>query len=392
MWRGNHFRSGISLAVVGAVVATISCSDDPSSISRNPNRGGSSGAAGAGGSVSGTGGVVSGGTSGTGGSVGGTGGASGGAAGSAGSAGTAGTGAEGGEGGDGMGGEGGEAGTMMGGMGGMGGAGMGGMPGGTGGAGAGGAGAGGAGAGGKAGAGGAGAGGGGAGGAGAGGGGAGGKAGAGGAGAGGAGAGGAGAGGGGAGGAGGAGGSGGMQMAPNLYFTEYVEGGTTVADAFEVFNATGGPYNLAGCEIRVHYAAAAGSTAVTLSGTLAANDVYVLCLGNISFACDAVTAGLMNLSGDDAVELVCPVGNVPTPLDIIGAYGMGQDPGAQWGMGATATSTVTLRRNCNVTIGERNATNAFTPGTQWTGRDEGNIAGLGGRLCPCTMANQNICP
>jgi hypothetical protein len=180
-------------------------------------------------------------------------------------------------------------------------------------------------------------------------------------------------------------------MAPNLYFTEYVEG-INVADAFEVFNGSGASANLAGCEIRVHYQAAVGSTAVTLSGTLAANDVFVLCLGNISFACNSVTMALPDLTGDDAVELACPVGANMVTLDIIGRYGMGLDPGAEWGMGATGTQNATLRRNCSVTTGDRNATNPFNPATQWTGRAADNISGLGGRLCPCMTANQNICP
>jgi hypothetical protein len=379
MWRGNSkFRSGVCLALVGAVVGTAACGDDPSSITRRPNGKGGTGAAGAAGALAGIGGTpTTGGAAGTG--V--TGGSSGtaGTSGSGGSAGTAGDGGQGGEGGDGLGGEGGEAGTT----GGMGGAGTGGM---TGGAGAGGAGTGGAGAGGAGtGGGGAGAGGAGAGGAGAGG------AGAGGAGAGGAGAGGAGAGGAGAGGAG-MGGAGGMPpMAPNLYFTEYVEG-TNVADAFEVFNGSGASVNLAGCEIRVHYQAAVGSTAVTLSGTLAANDVFVVCLGNISFACNSVVGALQDLSGDDSVELACPVGANMVTLDVIGQYGMNLDPGAEWGMGATGTQNATLRRNCAVTIGDRNATNAFMPSAEWTGRAVDNVSGLGGRLCPCTTANQSICP
>ena len=336
-------------------------------------------------------------TSGAGGSVaGGTGGAAiagstaGGAAGNAGTGGaaTGGTGDMGGEGGEAMGGEGGEpGGTGGGGMAGVGGAGAGGggaggkAGGGAGGAGAGGGGAGGAGAGGKAGGG-------------AGGAGAGGKAG--GAGAGGGGAGGAGAGGkagGGAGGTtggagasgGGSGGSGGAtSMAPNLFFSEYVEG-NNVADAFEVYNASGAAVNLAGCEVRVSYAGA-GSSAVTLTGTLAAGDVFVLCLGNISFACDSTVGALSDLSGDDSVVLAC--NNVT--LDVIGQVGI--DPGVEWGTGMTGTQNQTLRRMCNVTIGERNPTNPFNPADEWVGRAVDNISGLGGRLCPCTAANQNICP
>ncbi|HEX6275108.1 MAG TPA: lamin tail domain-containing protein, partial [Polyangiaceae bacterium] len=230
----------------------------------------------------------------------------------------------------------------------------------------------------------------GAGGGGAGGAGSGGKAGAGGGGAGGAGSGGkagAGAGGGGAGGAGsGGGGAGGMpSVIPNLYFTEYYEGSATnEADAFEIFNATNMAVSLNGCEVRVHYAAAAGSTAVTLMGSLPASDVFVLCRGSrISTACDSVVGALPDLSGDDAVELVCPVGGMMTILDVVGRYGTGVDPGAAWGTGNTSTQNNTLRRDCDVTIGDRTPGNVFNPATQWTGFGAGNVSGLGARTCPC---------
>jgi hypothetical protein len=346
------------------------------------NRGGSSGSAGAAGS--GTGGSAGSATGGVSGSAGSSTGGAGGTAGSAGSAGSAGTGTggEGGFGGEGGEGEGGEGGTTTGGVGGAGagGAGMAGK-GGTGGKG--GAGAGGAGSGGKAGGGGTG--------------GSGGKAGGGGAGDSGgtAGAGGAAGSGGTAGaGAGGGGGTGGMPpVTPNLYFSEYYEGSATnEADAFEIFNATNMSVSLNGCEVRVHYAAAAGSTSVTLMGSLAAGDVFVLCRGSrITTACDSVVAALPDLSGDDAVELVCSVGGTTTILDVIGRYGMGVDPGASWGSGTTSTQNNTLRRDCDVTQGDRTPGNVFNPSAQWTGFGANNVSGLGARTCPCPMPDLT-CP
>jgi hypothetical protein len=188
---------------------------------------------------------------------------------------------------------------------------------------------------------------------------------------------------------GGAGGA--PAMAPNLYFSEYIEG-NTIADAFEIYNATNAAVNLAGCEIRVHYAAASASTPLPLTGTLAGGDVLVVCLARISTACDVVTAVLTDISGDDAVELVCPVGGMMTPLDIIGAYGAGEDPGAQWGGGTLpGTQNETLRRRCNTTTGDRTPTNTFTPNTQWLGFDVDNVSGLGARTCPCPMPDLT-CP
>jgi hypothetical protein len=200
-------------------------------------------------------------------------------------------------------------------------------------------------------------------------------------------------------GGGGAGGSGGAtMMAPNLYFSEYIEV-DTIADAFEIYNATGAAFDLAGCEVRVHYGAVAMGTPQPISGTVAAGEVFVLCLERFSTACDALAPMLVDLSGDDAVELACPVPRGSTTmvtLDIIGRYGAGAgfDPGAQWGTnGATGgTQNRTLRRRCTVTTGDRNATDAFTPNDEWRPFDVDTVGGLGARTCPCNNPPDLTCP
>jgi hypothetical protein len=189
-------------------------------------------------------------------------------------------------------------------------------------------------------------------------------------------------------------GMGGMPpMAPNLYFSEYVEG-LMAADAFEIYNATSAPVSLTGCEVRVHYQAASGYMPVPLSGSLAGLDVQVICLEQVSPACDVVTNLLTDLTGDDAVELVCPVGGTMTVLDVIGRYGAGAgfDPGMEWGGGALpGTQNDTLRRRCEVTQGDRNAINVFTPNTQWESAGTDDVSGLGYRTCPCPMPDLT-CP
>jgi predicted extracellular nuclease len=177
-------------------------------------------------------------------------------------------------------------------------------------------------------------------------------------------------------------------MASDLFFSEYIEG-SAVADAFEIFNDQGATVNLAGCEVRVHYQAAASSTSITLSGMLAADDVFVVCLANISTACNLVVDGLTDLTGDDAVELVCNVNGTMTPLDIIGQYGTA-DPGEEWGTDP-GTQNQTLRRRCNVNTGERNPTNAFDPDPTWRPFAVDTINGLGVRTCPCPMVDMT-CP
>jgi hypothetical protein len=186
-------------------------------------------------------------------------------------------------------------------------------------------------------------------------------------------------------------------VTPNLYFSEYIDlptSGTASsdADAIEIYNATDGAVNLAGCEVRVHSGAVAGSTDFTLSGSLASHDVLVLCTDPISAACDLVIPAFPNLSGDDAVALVCPVGGTMTLLDVIGEYGTGADPGTEWGgtMGNPGTQNNTLRRLCSTTIGDRNATNDFTT-SQWTSPGASNVSGLGVRTCPCSMVDLT-CP
>ena len=190
------------------------------------------------------------------------------------------------------------------------------------------------------------------------------------------------------------GGAGGMPaVIPNLYFSEYVEG-DNLDDALEIYNAGTTGVSLAGCSVRVHLTAATAFTAIPLSGTLAAGDVVVLCRSMISAACDSVvgTTAFPDLSGDDAVELVCPVNGTATTLDLIGAYGTNLDPGMQWGGGTgPGTQNRTLRRRCTTTQGDRTVTNTFTPNTQWLGYDVDNVGGLGVRTCPCPMVDLT-CP
>ncbi len=163
----------------------------------------------------------------------------------------------------------------------------------------------------------------------------------------------------------------------NLYFSEYVEGSAT-NKALEIFNASGAPAELAGCELRFYFngAVVPGAT-IALAGEVAAADVQVVCDDDIvdASACDVLATGTF-YSGDDAVELRC--GGVV--LDVIGQVGV--DPGVEWLVAGVGTANETLRRSCTVTTGDASGGDAFDPSLEWTSSAQDDLADLGLYDCP----------
>ena len=113
----------------------------------------------------------------------------------------------------------------------------------------------------------------------------------------------------------------------------------------------------------------------------AAGDVFVACHASIAAAtrplCDVLITGggAVNFNGNDAIDLVC----AGTTLDVFGR--IGQDPGSAWMGGGLSTVDRTLRRQCTVTAGDPNGTDAFDPSVQWTGFPQNTFDGLGAH-CP----------
>ena len=172
----------------------------------------------------------------------------------------------------------------------------------------------------------------------------------------------------------GAGGAG--DSAPNLYFSEYVENNLGQARAVEIINKSGSAVNLSTCEVLLYANAAASSTTtVALTGTVANNDVFVLCSAAITTLCDQVAATLV-FDGNDAVALRCGT----TRVDIIGRT-TGVSPGTQWGDTTVGTRNQTLRRKCTTTTGDRDGSNDFTPSAEWTSLPLGTTSGLGSATC-----------
>jgi hypothetical protein len=165
-----------------------------------------------------------------------------------------------------------------------------------------------------------------------------------------------------------------LPTASDLFISEYVEGSSNLK-AIEIYNGTGAPVNLATYQLQFYFNGSATSgTTITLSGTLAANDVYVVADDNAGAGVLAVADQISTLSffnGDDAIALVKSGNNI----DVIGQIGV--DPGTQWGSGLTSTLDHTLRRKSYVSIGDNNGSNAFNPATEWNGFALDNIADLG---------------
>ncbi|MFQ6673519.1 MAG: lamin tail domain-containing protein, partial [Fidelibacterota bacterium] len=143
-------------------------------------------------------------------------------------------------------------------------------------------------------------------------------------------------------------------QASDLFISEYSEG-TSYNKYIEIFNGTGSSVNLA--NYRVWKIANGGSwpeKELTLSGTLASNDVYVVAHSSANsatlYAAD-VTWGQANWNGDDAVGLAKYVDGTWTLLDAVGTDG--SDPGSGWAVAGVSDATVnhTLVRKSSVSQG-----------------------------------------
>ncbi|WP_346837278.1 ExeM/NucH family extracellular endonuclease [Microbulbifer sp. SAOS-129_SWC] len=169
--------------------------------------------------------------------------------------------------------------------------------------------------------------------------------------------------------------------ASDLIFSEYIEG-SSYNKALEIYNGTGAPVDLGDYRVEVYFnGSSAAGTSLTLSGTLADGDVFVLAHSSADSAVLAVadqTYGGSLYNGDDAVALVGPNGFA----DVIGQIGV--DPGSQWGDSSLGTQNQTLIRNSAFTSGRSDGSGSFDPADEWqsTGLDSfadlGSYTGSGG--------------
>lgn len=171
-----------------------------------------------------------------------------------------------------------------------------------------------------------------------------------------------------------------------LFFSEYIEGSSN-NKALEIYNGTGTSIDLSTYAVQLfsNGAATAGAT-LTLSGTLASGDVYVIAntssAAGITGVADVLvpTSGgtaVTNYNGDDAVALL-KGGNL---LDVIGQIGF--DPGTVWGTSPASTLNNTITRKSTVCAGDANGSDAFDPAGEWNGFAQDTFTNLGTHTANC---------
>jgi uncharacterized protein len=165
-----------------------------------------------------------------------------------------------------------------------------------------------------------------------------------------------------------------INVSADLFFSEYVEGSGN-SKALEIYNNTGASVDLSNYQVSIYFnGSLTAASNITLSGTLANGDVYVIAAGGADAAILAVADQIFSSSffnGDDAIELL----KNGAVVDSIGQVGF--DPGSEWGTGNISTQDNTIRRVSTVTSGDTNSSDVFDPSLQWTGFAKNTFAGLG---------------
>lgn len=152
----------------------------------------------------------------------------------------------------------------------------------------------------------------------------------------------------------------------DLIFSEYIEG-SSFNKAIELQNTGDATLDLSQYAVELYSNGSTSlNTSLTLSGTLAAGDVYVI--ANSQAAQDIldvtdITSGVANFNGNDVVLLR----EVDTVVDRIGQLGNGDTFGAN----------VTLVRKSDITGGDPDFTATFDPSAQWDSYPSNTFAYLG---------------
>lgn len=162
----------------------------------------------------------------------------------------------------------------------------------------------------------------------------------------------------------------------DLIISEYVEGSST-NKAIELYNPTGASVSLAAYTLSVYFNGSTTPSNFTLTGTVAAGDVFVFADNLLAGFADQTTgASLWN--GNDAIALrkgdqvVDSVGQIGAPA-----------PATEWGTGLASTADNTLRRNADVCVGDSLPTDAFDPAAEWQGFAQNTFDGLGAHISDC---------
>jgi uncharacterized protein len=182
----------------------------------------------------------------------------------------------------------------------------------------------------------------------------------------------------------------GAAVPTDVFFSEYVEG-SGFNKAVEIFNGTGAAIDLgaAGYTLELYSnGAAAPSQTVSLTGTVADGDVFVVSRADADAALvaqtDQLAPAVANWNGDDAVALRMS----GVLVDVIGQIGF--DPGTEWGTGAASTADNTIRRRSDIDAGDTNGGDAFDPAAEWEGFPINTLDGIGAHTFTGGGGNQPV--
>lgn len=174
-------------------------------------------------------------------------------------------------------------------------------------------------------------------------------------------------------GSGGQGGVGGTTNEPEplrCFFSDYVEGSKSLKALAVTCTERA---VLDQCHIDVYANGAAKPRRnVTLAGTLEPATSLVICSEELAASSASCTqTAQLTFNGNDAITLVC--GDV-----IIDAFGqIENDPGdAGWGTAPATTTDMSWSRNCSVSSGDMDPSDAFEPTREWSPLGADDTSGL----------------
>ena len=181
----------------------------------------------------------------------------------------------------------------------------------------------------------------------------------------------------------------------NLFFSEYAEGSSGFNKYVEIYNPSSSSVNLSNYQIKGTNNGTTwgdnGARELTLTGTIDANSVYIICADAADQAIlDKANLALpyespVHYNGNDAVAIfgIDSSGNYTVILDVIGVQS--SDPGpAGWNVaGVTgATKDHTLVRKSSISKGNSNWENSSgtsTSNSEWEVKDIDDWTSLGSR-------------
>lgn len=167
----------------------------------------------------------------------------------------------------------------------------------------------------------------------------------------------------------------GVVTGPDLFFSEYVEGGGS-NKALEIYNPLTTSVDLSAYTVKIYSNGSPTSTgSLTLNGTLAAGETILIrhtsFTTSFSFPSTAVSnTTVVNFNGDDAVTLE----KSGATIDGIGVVGTQ----TIWVSGMVSTKDKTLRRKSGITQGSIPGS-TWDPATEWDVYDVDTFSGLGSR-------------